>query len=186
LERNNIRSICVFCGSRYGNIQNYKEASEEIGKLIAKSNLRLVYGGGNVGLMGSVATAALEYDGDVLGVITKHLMLKEVGKTELKNLVKTEDMHTRKAILYRESDAFIIMPGGVGTLDEFFEILTWSQLELHEKKIVLLNIDNYWEPLIDLINHQIQHGFMESSIKKLFCVAPSPKKALNLALNLID
>ena len=114
-----------------------------------------------------------------------HLILKEVQKPDLKNLIKTEDMHARKALMYRKSDAFIIMPGGLGTLDEFFEILTWSHLKLHEKNIVLLNVDKYWEPLVDLIGHQIQHGFTDTT-RKLFSIADTPEDAINFALKQID
>ena len=178
-----IKSICVFCGSRYGSNSKYKEAAIELGHLIAKKNLTLVYGGGNIGLMGSLASSAQNKNCNILGVIPEHLMKAEVGKTNLKNLTVTQDMHERKSLMYNQSDAFIVLPGGVGTLDEFFEILTWSQLKLHQKPIILINTDNFWNPLLDLLQHQIKMGFMDQSINLLFFTVPTPEAAITHLLN---
>ena len=173
-----IKSICVFCGSRDGLNEKYKVAAEELGQLIAKESFGLVYGGGNIGLMGSLASSALKRNCKILGVIPKHLMQKEVGNTTLKNLVITQNMHERKHLMYKKSDAFVILPGGIGTLDEFFETLTWAQLDLHKKPIVLLNIDNFWDPLVVLLKHQIKLGFVNSTINKLFTILGTPKETI--------
>lgn len=183
LKKNNIKSICVFCGSRDGSKQKYKNAAKELANLISEADKRLVYGGGNRGLMGYLASAAQIKKCDILGVIPEHLMYQEVGNTNLKNLTVTKNMHQRKTIMYNEADAFIVLPGGVGTLDEFFEILTWSQLALHRKQIIILNIDNFWDPLLNLIKHQVNHKFMDKSINELFFIAKTPKEAIGYLLN---
>ena len=176
------KSLCVFCGSRFGRSKNFQKAAKQLGRLIAQSKARLVYGGGNLGLMGIVASSTLKNGGDVLGVIPRHLLLKEAGKMDLPNLVITDTMHDRKDRMYKESEAFIILPGGIGTLDEFFEILTWSQLDIHKKNIVLLNIDNFWDPLIKLLDHQINNGFVDPTIKNFFIVSYTPHDAIKAVL----
>lgn len=170
--------MCVFCGSRSGLKSIYKEKAVELGQLIAHEELTLVYGGGDIGLMGSIASSAQENGCNIIGIIPQHLMDKEVGKTNLKELKVTDNMHERKNLMYKNSDAFIILPGGVGTLDEFFEILTWAQLGLHKKPIILVNTDKFWDPLINLINHQVTLGFMKQSIKSLFTIIETPKDAI--------
>ena len=182
IQKNNIESICVFCGSRSGLKSRYKDAAVQLGYLIAEKGLTLVYGGGNIGLMGAIASSAQTANCNILGVIPEHLMKKEVGKTNLKNLRVTDNMHERKSLMYDKSDAFIVLPGGVGTLDEFFEILTWSQLNLHKKPIVLINTDSFWDPLLNLIKHQIHLGFMDQSINSLFTAVPTPESAINYLL----
>ena len=179
MKKNYTKSICVFCGSRDGSSPKYKLAAKELGKLLSISKFRLVYGGGNTGLMGALASSAQNDNCEILGIIPKHLMEKEVGKTNLKNLIITKDMHERKKLMYNESDAMIILPGGVGTLDEFFEIITWGQLGLHKKPIILLNIDGFWNPLLNLLEHQIDCGFMDKSINKLYLIVNSPKQAID-------
>lgn len=176
--KKNIQSVCVFCGSRSGLKSIYKEKAVELGQLIAHEELTLVYGGGDIGLMGSLASSAQENGCNIIGIIPKQLMDKEVGKTNLKELKVTDNMHERKNLMYKNSDAFIILPGGVGTLDEFFEILTWAQLGLHKKPIILVNTDKFWDPLINLINHQVTLGFMKQSIKSLFTIIETPKDAI--------
>ena len=178
LEKNYGKSICVFCGSRDGLSSKYKFAAVELGVLLSEVKFRLVYGGGNVGLMGALASSAQKNNCEILGIIPQHLMDKEVGKTNLKNLIITRNMHERKNLMYNESDAIMILPGGVGTLDEFFEIITWGQLGLHQKPIILLNIDRFWSPLLDLLSHQIKCGFMDKSINKLFSIVDTPKEAI--------
>ena len=179
-----INSVCVFCGSRSGANIKYTEAAVELGHLIAKEGLTLVYGGGNIGLMGTIASSAQTAKCNILGVIPEHLMKNEVGKIDLPNLVVTANMHERKNLMYIKSDAFIVLPGGVGTLDEFFEILTWSQLKLHKKPILLLNIDGYWTPLINLLNHQIELGFINKDINDLFSIIHTPEEAITTLLTL--
>lgn len=183
MKKNYNISVCVFCGSRDGSNPKYKLAAIELGYLLSQAKLRLVYGGGNLGLMGAIASSAQKNNCEILGVIPKHLMNKEVGKTDLSNLIVTKSMHERKTLMYNESDAIMILPGGVGTLDEFFEILTWSQLGLHKKPIILLNIDGFWDPLLKLLSHQIKCGFMDKSINKLFSIVETPKKAISYLIN---
>ena len=179
MVKNSIKSVCVFCGSRDGSNALFKKASFELGILLANENLKLVYGGGNIGLMGALASSAQSNNCNILGVIPEHLMKKEVGKTDLKKLTVTKNMHNRKSLMYKEADAFIILPGGIGTLDEFFEVLTWSQLKIHKKPILLLNIDGFWNPMIDLINHQINFGFVDKSIENLFITVKKPSEAID-------
>ncbi len=179
LTKKSTNSLCVFCGSRLGISKQYLNTTKNLGKLIAESNIRLVYGGGSIGLMGVIASAVLEAGGEVLGIIPQHLLEKEVGILEKGKLIITKNMHQRKTRMYQESNAFLILPGGVGTLDEFFEILTWSQLGLHHKNIILLNINSFWDPLLDLIDHQIKHGFIGQNTKELFSVAKSPNEVID-------
>lgn len=179
LTKNYEKSICVFCGSRDGSRAKYKLAAIELGQLLSSVNFRLVYGGGNLGLMGALASSAQKNNCEILGIIPQYLMEKEVGKIDLKNLVITKDMHERKRLMYSESDAIMILPGGVGTLDEFFEIITWAQLGMHKKIIILLNIDKFWEPLMNLLSHQVKCGFMDKTINKLFLIVDTPKEAIS-------
>ncbi len=166
-------SICVFCGSRDGVRPSYGQAAEAMGHAIAGAGWRLVYGAGDVGLMGRVARSAQAAGGDTFGVIPVHLFDLEVGKRDLSTFIVTENMHERKKVMYMNSDAIVVMPGGAGSLDEFFEVLTWRQLGLHEKPIYLLNIDDYWDPLTGLVDHVIDQGFAESSMTGFYKSVPS-------------
>ena len=163
-------SICVFCGSRPGTNPAFAEAAQKLGQLLAEKNWRLVYGAGDVGLMGAVARAAQDGGADTFGVIPTHLLKREVGKTDLTRFVITEDMHERKKVMFMNSDAVVILPGGPGTLDEFFEVLTWRQLGLHDKPILVLNIDDFWTPLLALLQHQVRLGFADDSLLSFFDV----------------
>lgn len=163
-------SICVFCGSRPGSNPAFIDAANTFGARMAKNNWRLVYGAGDVGLMGAVARSAQDGGADTFGVIPTHLLQREVGKTDLTRFVITEDMHERKKVMFMNSDAAVILPGGPGTLDEFFEILTWRQLGLHDKPIVVLNIDGFWTPLVELLKHQVGLGFADDSLLSFFDV----------------
>jgi len=174
------RSICVFCGASDGIDPAYGEAAETLGALLAEHKLRLVYGAGDVGLMGRVARAAQAGGATTFGVIPQHLVNWEVGKTDLTSYVVTENMHERKKVMFMNSDAIALLPGGAGSLDEFFEVLTWAQLDLHTKPIVLININNYWTPLLALLDHVIAQGFAKPSIKDLFQLANTPNDALTL------
>ena len=165
-----LRSVCVFCGSRPGGSPAYAAAAREVGALIASQDWRLVYGAGDVGLMGEVARAAQAAGALTLGVIPTHLMAREKGKRDLTTLIITENMHERKKVMFMNSDAIVVMAGGAGSLDEFFEVLTWAQIGLHEKPIFLLNTDDYWEPLIYLLDHVIEQGFADASMRKHFVV----------------
>ncbi len=158
-------SICVFCGSRNGNDPAYAQAATALGTAIAEADWRLVYGAGDVGLMGAVARATQDAQGETFGVIPIHLLKREVGKTDLTNFIVTENMHERKKVMFMNCDAVVVLPGGAGSLDEFFEVLTWRQLGLHDKPIVLLNINGYWNPLLSLMDHVIDQGFADASMK---------------------
>lgn len=163
-------SICVFCGSRAGVDPAYEQAATALGQAIADENWRLVYGAGDVGLMGAVARATQAADGETFGVIPQHLVDWEVGKTDLTRYIVTENMHERKKVMFMNCDAVVVLPGGAGSLDEFFEVLTWRQIGLHEKPIVLLNVNGYWDPLIGLIDHVVDQGFADASIKDFMVV----------------
>ena len=172
------KSVCVYCGSRAGAMPAYAQAAEKLGTALAQASWRLVYGAGDVGLMGIVARAAQAAGGDTFGVIPTHLVEWEVGKTDLTHYIVTETMHERKKVMFMNADAVVVLPGGAGSLDEFFEVLTWAQLGLHEKPIILLNLDGYWQPLIDLIDHVIAEGFASASLRSLFSVSDSVDDAV--------
>ena len=165
-------SICVFCGSRLGIDPAYTASARALGRAIADQGWRLVYGAGDVGLMGEVARAAQAAGGRTLGVIPTHLMGAGRGKRDLTQLIVTETMHERKKVMFMNADAIVVLPGGAGSLDEFFEVLTWAQIGLHHKPILLLNAAGYWTPLVDLIDHIIAQGFADPSLTAQFvCVA---------------
>lgn len=158
------KSICVYCGSRPGRNTAYAAAADALGRAIAGEGWRLVYGAGDVGLMGTVARAAQDAGGDTFGVIPTHLMDLEVGKTDLTRFIITETMHERKKVMVMNADAIVVLPGGAGSLDEFFEVLTWRQLGLHGKPIILLSVDDYWAPLTTLLDHVVDQGFADASL----------------------
>jgi hypothetical protein len=165
-------SVCVFCGSRSGLRPAYVAAAQALGAAMARNGWRLVYGAGDVGLMGEVARAAIAAGAPSLGVIPTHLLAREKGKRDLSTLIITEDMHERKKVMFMNSDAVVVLPGGAGSLDEFFEVLTWAQIGLHGKPIFLLDVDGYWQPLVSLINHIIAEGFAAPSLLSLFATVP--------------
>ena len=158
------KSVCIYCGSRAGDDPAYADAAEAMGTALATEGWRLVYGAGDVGLMGIVARAAQKAGADTFGVIPTHLLAWEVGKRDLTRFVVTETMHERKKVMLMNADAIVVMPGGAGSLDEFFEVLTWRQLGLHEKPIVLLDVNGFWAPLQGLLNHVVDHGFADGSL----------------------
>lgn len=167
------KSVCVFCGSRFGIDPAYTTAARDLGVALAAAGLRLVYGAGDVGLMGEAANAAQEAGGDTFGVIPVHLLEKEAGKRDLTRFIITENMHERKKVMFMNADAIVTLPGGAGSLDEFFEVLTWAQLGVHSKPIYLMNTAGYWDPLLALIDHQIDQGFADPTLKELFQVTES-------------
>lgn len=152
-------SVCVYCGSRDGANNAYAQAAVETGKMLVRNHWRLVYGAGDVGLMGKVATSVQDAGGATFGVIPTHLLDWEVGKRDLDSFIITETMHERKKVMFMNADAVVVLPGGAGSLDEFFEALTWRQLGLHQKPIILLNIDGYWDPLLALLQHIVAEEF---------------------------
>ncbi len=158
------RSICVFCGSRPGDDPAFTADAQALGTGIATKGWRWVYGAGDVGLMGYVANAAQAAGGDTFGVIPKHLVDFEVGKTDLTRFIVTETMHERKKVMFMNCDAVVVLPGGAGSLDELFEVLTWRQLGLHEKPIFIVNTNGYWDPLKQLMYHVTDRGFADKSL----------------------
>ena len=173
-----IRSVCVFCGSRPGHAPQYRTAARTLGQLIARNGQRLVYGGGSIGLMTVVADAVLADGGEVFGLIPDFLDRIEVGHRSLTEFKVVGSMHERKRMMFEASDAFVTIPGGIGTLDETIEIITWRQLGLHDKPIIILDQDNYWRPLLDLLDHTVEHGFAGDSIRRLFHVVKDVRDVL--------
>jgi uncharacterized protein (TIGR00730 family) len=173
-----IKAVCVYCGSRFGNAEAFSLAAESLGRALARQGVQLVYGGGAVGLMGIVARAAMAEGGHVTGIIPDHLYKREVGLDGLDELLVVDTMHTRKAEMVARSDAFIILPGGIGTLDEMMEILTWRQLELHDKPVILIDIDGYWQPIAKLFDHVIDAGFLQPQAHAYYTLVPDVAGAL--------
>jgi uncharacterized protein (TIGR00730 family) len=164
------RAICVYCGSSGRGPPAHREAAIEFGRLLAREGITLVYGGGHVGLMGQIADAVLSNGGRVVGVIPDHLVQTEVGHGAVSELVVVPSMHDRKRIMFERADAFVALPGGPGTLDETFEILTWRQLGLHDKPLIIANFDGYWSKLLALIDHMIETRYATRRIYDLFDV----------------
>jgi uncharacterized protein (TIGR00730 family) len=167
-----IRSVCVFCGSRNGADPAHVDAARATGTMLAAQGWRLVYGAGDVGLMGEVARATMAAGGTTFGVIPVSLLRREVARRDLTTFVVTEDMHERKKVMFMNSDAIAVLPGGAGSLDEFFEVVTWAQIGLHGKPVYLVDVAGYWQPLVALIDHIVAQGFAEPSLKELFTVVP--------------
>ena len=165
-----MKRICVFCGSRPGVRPAYRAAAEAVGGLLAERGIELVYGGGNVGLMGIVADACLAAGGRVVGVIPRALLEWEVGHEGLTRLEVVDSMHTRKARMAELADGFIALPGGLGTFEELFEILTWAQLGFHSKPIGLLNVEAYYQPLVQMMERGVAEGFMKAENRGLLLV----------------
>ncbi|MBB5018494.1 hypothetical protein HNQ59_001783 [Chitinivorax tropicus] len=165
-----MKKVCVFCGSRSGKNPAYKAAARALGEALARRGLALVYGGGNVGLMGEIADAALAAGGEVIGVIPDFLMEKELGHGGCTELHVVDSMHTRKAMMADLADAFIAMPGGFGTFDELFEIVTWCQVGVHAKPIGLLDVEHYFDPLIKMVEYAIDEDFARQDNRSLLIV----------------
>ena len=179
------KSVCVYCGSRPGSDPAYMADAERLGAQLARENWRLVYGAGDVGLMGAVARSAQAAGGETFGVIPQHLVQWEVGKTDLTSYVVTETMHERKKVMFMNCDAVVVLPGGAGSLDELFEVMTWRQLGLHEKPIFLVNTNGYWDPLIALLRHVTDQDFADESLHGYYQTVPDAEhctKALRHAL----
>ena len=161
---NIIRTVCVYCGSGPGTNPRFVEAASALGKSLADNGIRLVYGGGSIGLMGAVATSVLDHGGIVTGIIPDFLTARENALTRVQELIVTPDMHERKRLMFERSDAFVALPGGIGTLEELVEQLTWQQLGRHTKPVLLANIDGFWEPLLALLAHMRATEFIRASL----------------------
>ncbi len=166
-------SVCLFCGSRTGVDPTYGAVAEEFGKAVAEEGWRLVYGAADTGLMGLAARSAKRRGGIVFGVIPRHLIEREIARFDLDAVVVTDTMHERKKVMFMNSDAIVTLPGGSGSLDEFFEVLTWRQLGLHIKPIVLLNVRGYWDGLLALVDGLISEGFADNDFRSQFFVKDS-------------
>jgi uncharacterized protein (TIGR00730 family) len=173
------RRVCVFCGSNPGVRDEYRAEAETLGRLLGEAGLGLVYGGAQAGLMGALADSAMHHGGEVLGVIPRALAGVEVAHQGLTRLVEVETMHERKALMAQEADAFLALPGGFGTLDEFFEILTWAQLRIHEKPCVLVNTRGYFDPLLVFLQRSIEEGFLKPKNYALIHVTANSAEALH-------
>lgn len=174
-----ISAICVFCGSRTGSDPAYENAARALGRLMAEKDIRLVYGGGHVGLMGVIADAVLDAGGQVTGVIPDFLRRREVGRDDLTELVVTDSMHSRKQRMFELADAFVALPGGLGTLDETIEVATWKQLGLHAKPIVILDAAGYWGALSALLTSVVKGGFAYGDIQTLWSVVDSAEQVFD-------
>jgi hypothetical protein len=163
-----IRAVCVYCGSSGRVADRFKATARRLGELLAERGIEVVYGGGRVGLMGVVADAALAAGGRVTGIIPDHIQALEVEHTGLTELIVVESMHIRKRRMFDLAQAVVVLPGGLGTLDETIEVITWKQLALHDKPVVLVNDDGFWDPLMRLIDHMIEHGFARPQHRRMF------------------
>ncbi len=176
--RGELRQVCVFCGSSRGVRPGYVKVAQELGSLLATEGIGLVYGGGSIGLMAELADAALAAGGKVTGVMPEHLTSQELAHRGLSELRVVSSMHERKALMYDLSDGFVALPGGLGTLEELFEITTWCQLGLHVKPIGLLNVENYFSPLVELLDHFVTEGFLQEAHRRLLLVDAHPERLL--------
>lgn len=176
----NLSSICVYCGSGPGINPTYAEAARILGRAMAAENIRLVYGGGSVGLMGTLARAVLAAGGNVTGIIPRFLESRERVMEELTEIIVTTDMHARKMLMFERADAFVALPGGVGTLEELVEQMTWAQLGRHQKPVMIANIDGFWDGLIDLLEHMRGERFIRSGMEVSCLVASTAEEILPL------
>ena len=182
---NNIKNICVFAGSSLGNREIYSESAKFLAKEIVSNGYNIVFGGGSNGLMGILADSAIENQGYIIGVITERLDDIEVGHPGLNELVVVDTMHTRKKLMAEKSDAIICLPGGVGTWEEFFESLTWNQLGIQSKPIVILNIENYYATLKEFVNHAVTEGFLPNSTSKELLFIDTIEEAMDEIKNFV-
>lgn len=169
-----IRSLAVFCGSKKGTNPRYTEHATILGSLMAKYNVKLIYGGGSAGIMGTIADAVMAHGGHVVGIIPKILLEWEVQHQGITELIVSDDMHVRKKALYNLCDAALVLPGGYGTLDELFEIVTWNQLSIHDKKIFILNTDGFYDHLIQHMNKMRAEGFLYEKAEQAITIVSTP------------
>jgi len=175
-----LKTVCVFCGSQAGQLPEYEQAARELARVLVARDVGLVYGGGHVGLMGALADAMLARGGRVTGVIPHHLMRPEVAHQDLTDLIVVDSMHERKRIMADRSDAFIVLPGGYGTLEEMFEMVTWLQLRLQAKPVGVVNVEGYFDALLRFLEHCAQEGFIRRADWDLLIVERSPALLFDL------
>ena len=181
-----MNALCVFCGSNPGSRPEYRAAASELGTLLAKQHIKLVYGGGNIGLMGALADSCMEAGGEVVGVIPKALLDKEHGHRGISRLEVVDTMHERKARMAALADGFLALPGGIGTFEELFEVMTWSQLEIHGKPVALVNVAGFFDPLLALLDHTLVEGFLRMEHRNLLIAADRTQAALDQMFALIS
>lgn len=174
-----MKRICVYCGSREGNRPAYREAATSLGRLLAGQGIGIVYGGAGVGMMGALAAAALAAGGEVTGIIPEALVARELGNQNLTQLHIVASMHERKAMMAESSDAFVALPGGLGTLEELFEILTWAQLGFHDKPVAVLNVEGYYSGLLELVDRAVESGFVPPGHRRFLLDADTPEGLLS-------
>ncbi|AWN49938.1 TIGR00730 family Rossman fold protein [Methylobacterium terrae] len=173
-----MRTVCVYCGSGFGTDPVFEAAARALGRHLAEAGIALVYGGGNVGLMGTVARAVLDHGGHVTGIIPDFLKSRERMLDDVQETVVVSDMHTRKKLMFDRSDAFVAMPGGIGTLEELVEQMTWSQLGQHAKPILLLSVADFWAPFLGLLDHMRRTGFIREGLDLSYLVAEDPEQVV--------
>ncbi|MEE7457920.1 TIGR00730 family Rossman fold protein [Methylorubrum populi] len=173
-----LTSVCVYCGSGFGGDPAFADAARRLGTSLARAGVKLVYGGGNVGLMGTVAGATLDAGGHVTGIIPDFLKSRERMLDAVQETIVVSDMHTRKKLMFDRADAFVAMPGGIGTLEELVEQLTWAQLGQHRKPILLLSVNGFWDPLITLIDHMRGQGFIREGLDLSYLIGDDPDRVV--------
>ncbi|MDA7946006.1 MAG: TIGR00730 family Rossman fold protein [Hyphomicrobiaceae bacterium] len=179
-----LKNICVYCGSGPGNNPAYADAARKLGKAMAEADIGLVYGGGSIGLMGEIARSVLDKGGYVTGIIPEFLSDREIMLTDVQELIVTHSMHERKQVMFERSDAFVALPGGVGTLEELVEQLTWSQLGQHKKPIILADVNNFWSPFLALIDHMRREAFVRSGLEVHLTAVKDPNDIIAVARSL--
>lgn len=181
-----LNSVCLFCGSSEGANGRHRRTAAHFGRAVAQAGLRLVYGGGGIGLMGIAARAAMDAGGQVVGVLPEDLEQLELGMHDITELIIVDSMHARKKKMFDLSDAFVVLPGGVGTLDETVEMITWGQLRLHNKPIILVNDDSYWQKFIELLEHVIAEGFAPARTAGIYSVVDNIDQTLPKIRDLLN
>ena len=179
MKQERFSTLCVFCGSRTGSDPAFTQVAVELGTALAEGHIRLVYGGGNVGLMGVLADAVLAAHGQVTGVIPQSLVNRELAHAGVDDMRVVESMHARKALMAQLADGFLALPGGLGTFEELFEILTWAQLGFHHKPVAVLNVNGYFDPLLDLMDRAVRDGLLRSENRALLMVCDSAPQLLD-------
>jgi len=181
-----LKSVCVYCGSSPGIDPAYEAAATRLGQCLAEGGIRLIYGGGSIGLMGTVARAALDNGGEVTGVIPTFLQEREVMLNRVSSLIVTEDMHERKRLMFQKADAFIALPGGIGTLEEVVEMMTWAQLGQHRKPVLLANMNGFWTPLLNLLDHMRAEAFIRIETEVRYHVVNKIEDALPTLIKAVE